>query len=156
MYKKHLYLIHYSDSPSYRKIYIGLLVRCHLCPIWSPVLSLNLTIVLYICISFATVMSEPALKRFPISHVRNLMSIFFSLGRLSREFVHVRGPLWHFVIRVFLRRRVVSPKPKLNDHPLSAVATAYWIYPQLPSISGGRLLHPQTEDAPYRGDKGPI
>jgi hypothetical protein len=24
-----------------------------------------------------------------------------------------------------------------------------------PSISGGRLLHLQPEDVPYRGDKGP-
>jgi len=27
------------------------------------------------------------------------------------------------------------------------------IYSQLPSISGGRLLHPQPEDAPCRGDR---
>jgi hypothetical protein len=27
---------------------------------------------------------------------------------------------------------------------------------QLPSIYGGRLLHPQSEDAPGRSDRGPI
>jgi len=29
------------------------------------------------------------------------------------------------------------PTPKLEDHPLSASATAYWIYSQLPSVYGG-------------------
>jgi hypothetical protein len=33
--------------------------------------------------------------------------------------------------------------------------TAYSIYLQLPSISGGHLLHLQPEDAPCHGDKGP-
>jgi hypothetical protein len=40
---KNLYLIHDSDSPSRRKMFIGLLVQYHLCPIWPPVLPLNLT-----------------------------------------------------------------------------------------------------------------
>jgi hypothetical protein len=43
--------------------------------------------------------------------------------------------------------------PKLEDHPLSAVRDCLFIYSQLPSKSGGRLLHPQSEDAPCRGDK---
>jgi hypothetical protein len=49
------------------------------------------------------------------------------------------------------------PTPKLEDHPLSAVRDCLLniLYSQLPSISGGRLLHPQPEDAPCRGDKGP-
>jgi len=34
-------------------------------------------------------------------------------------------------------------------------AAAYSIYSQLPYISGGRLLHPQPEDAPYRGHRDP-
>jgi hypothetical protein len=46
------------------------------------------------------------------------------------------------------------PTPKLDDHPLSVVHD-YLIYSQLPSISSGRLFHPQPEDAPCRGDKGP-
>jgi hypothetical protein len=33
--------------------------------------------------------------------------------------------------------------------------TAYSVYSQLPSKTGGHLLHPQHEDAPCRGDKGP-
>jgi hypothetical protein len=42
---------------------------------------------------FVTVMREPALYRLLTFHVPNLMSIFFSLGRLSKESVQVRGPL---------------------------------------------------------------
>jgi hypothetical protein len=39
--------------------------------------------------------------------------------------------------------------------PFLPPATAYWMYSQLPSISGGRLLHQQLEDAPRRGEWGP-
>jgi hypothetical protein len=35
-------------------------------------------------------------------------------------------------------------------------ATAYSIYSQLPSITGGRLLYPQPEDAQCSGDKGTL
>jgi hypothetical protein len=41
------------------------------------------------------------------------MSIFFSLGRLCRESVQVRGPLWHFVKNLFLGRGVVYARPNL-------------------------------------------
>jgi hypothetical protein len=40
--------------------------------------------------------------------------------------------------------------PSWITTPCRLSATAYSIYPQLPSISGGRLLHPQPEDAPRR------
>jgi hypothetical protein len=43
------------------------------------------------------------------------------------------------------------PTPKLEDHPCRLSATAYSIYSRLPSISGGHLLHPQPEDAPWDG-----
>jgi len=42
------------------------------------------------------------------------------------------------------------------DHPLSAVCDAHSIYPQLTSMSGGCLLHPQPEDAPCHGDRDPL
>jgi hypothetical protein len=47
------------------------------------------------------------------------------------------------------------PTPKLEDHTLSAIRDCYSVYSQLPSKTGGRLLHPQPEDAPCRGDNGP-
>jgi hypothetical protein len=52
------------------------------------------------------------------------MSIFFSLGRLFKESVQVRGRLWHFVTSLFLYgEKLLAPRPtsKLKDHPLSAV-----------------------------------
>jgi hypothetical protein len=48
---------------------------------------------------------------------------------------------------------VPRPTPKLEDYPLSPVRDC--IDSQLPSKTGGFLLHPQPEDAPCRGDKGP-
>jgi hypothetical protein len=44
------------------------------------------------------------------------------------------------------------PSPKLKDRPFRLSTTAYSIYSQLPSVSGGRLLYPQPENAPCRGD----
>jgi hypothetical protein len=46
------------------------------------------------------------------------------------------------------------PTSKLQDPLLSAVATAYLTYLQLPYISEGRL-RPPPEDVPNLGDKGP-
>jgi hypothetical protein len=41
---------------------------------------------------------------------------------------------------IFYGEELLAPRPtpKLEDHPLSASATAYTMYSQLPSISGGR------------------
>jgi hypothetical protein len=44
--KKNLCLILDSYSSFYRKMHIRLLVWCHLCPIWLPLLPLNLTFIL--------------------------------------------------------------------------------------------------------------
>jgi hypothetical protein len=47
--------------------------------------------------------------------------------------------------------------PSWRTTPCRLSATAYSIYLQLSSISGGLLLHPQPpEDVPCSGDKGPI
>ncbi|XP_069668946.1 dynein axonemal heavy chain 6 isoform X3 [Periplaneta americana] len=48
---------------------------------------------------------------------------------------------------------IQPPSWRTTPHRLSA--TAYSIYSQLPSISGGRLLDPQPEDSPCRGDRDP-
>jgi hypothetical protein len=50
---------------------------------------------------------------------------------------------------VFLQWGVVSPQsnPQAQEPPLSRLSvTAHSIYSQLPSISGGLLLHPQPKD----------
>jgi hypothetical protein len=44
------------------------------------------------------------------SYVR-FKSIFLTSGRLCNGFFQGRGPLWHFVTSLFLRRGVVSPMP---------------------------------------------
>jgi hypothetical protein len=72
----------------------------------------------YFYISFATVMSEPGLYRLLAFHVPNLISIFLSLGRLSKEsFVTFRNKL------MFYGEDLLPPRPtsKLGDQPLSAV-----------------------------------
>jgi hypothetical protein len=46
------------------------------------------------------------------------------------------------------------PSPMLEVHPLFTVHTAYSIYSQLPSISGGHLLHLQPKDMPSHCDRG--
>jgi hypothetical protein len=82
--------------------------------------------------SHAIVMSEPALHIHRTFHVTNLISIFLSLGRLSKESVHVRRHSWHFVTKLFLRREMLSQSWRITPWRLSA--TAYSIYSQLPSI----------------------
>jgi hypothetical protein len=68
-----------------------------------------------------------------------------------RTFVTLRNALL-FRVRSF----IPTPNPpswRITPWPLPA--TAYSIYLQLPSKTGGSLLHPQPEDAPCRGDKWP-
>jgi hypothetical protein len=55
---------------------------------------------------------------------------------------------------LFLWWGVVSP-PGWRATPCRLSASAYSTYSQLHFISRSRLLHPQTEVAPCRGDKGP-
>jgi hypothetical protein len=47
-----------------------------------------------------------------------------------------------------------SSSSQPEDHPLSLVPAASSRYLQLPFVAGGRFLHPQPEDAPFRSDKG--
>jgi len=45
------------------------------------------------------------------------------------------------------------PIPKLVDHPLSSIRDCILNIFAATVMSGGRLLHPQPEDAPWRGDR---
>jgi hypothetical protein len=149
--KKILYLIHDSHSTFHRKMYINLLGSVSLLSHLTP--STPTKSNLYFNIYFETVVSEPALYRLLIFHVPNLMSIFLSLGRLSKESAQVRGPLCHFVRSLFFTVRSCyfhAQLPSRRTTSCRLPATAYSIYLQLPSISGGRLLHPQAEDPPCR------
>jgi hypothetical protein len=71
------------------------------------------------------------------------------LGRLCKESIQVRNFLWSFVTNLFLWWGVVSPTPKLEDHPLSAVrdclfnifaATLHTWRPSPPSATWGRAM----------------
>jgi hypothetical protein len=57
----------------------------------------------------------------------------------------------------FLRWGVVSPtpNPKLEHHPLSAVRDCLFNIFAATLRTRRTSLHPQPEDSPYRGDKGP-
>jgi hypothetical protein len=78
------------------------------------------------------------------------------ISRLSKESVVVGGPFWHFVTKVFYGEALIvhAQPPRWGTTTCWLSATAYSIYSQLPSISGGRFLYPQSENAPCSGDKG--
>jgi hypothetical protein len=88
--------------------------------------------------------------------VPNLMSFFQCLGR-SKESVQVRGALKHFVTKNFYGEELSAPRqtPKLEDHPLSAVRDCLFNIFAATLRTRRTSLHPQPEDAPCRGDKGP-
>jgi hypothetical protein len=107
-------------------------------------------------------MSEPALYTVLTFHVPNLMSFFLSLGRLSKESVEVRGPLWHFVTSLFLWRGVVSPTPNLQAGGLPLV-NCPWLFIQyicsyppyleaIPSIRNVRTRHAVVTKDPLNMD----
>jgi hypothetical protein len=94
-----------------------------------------------------------------IFQVPNLIYVFFRLGRLSKE--SIQGPKLLVIFRnklilftVSCQPHVQPPPPRWRATHCRLSASAFSIYSQPPSISGGRLLHPQPEDAPCRGDKG--
>jgi hypothetical protein len=62
---------------------------------------------------------ERTCLRYRTFHVPNLIFVFLSLGRLSKESIHVRRHLWHFVTKLFFTAR--SSNPKLEHNHLSAV-----------------------------------
>jgi hypothetical protein len=80
----------------------------------------------------------PALQRLLTFQVPNLMSFFGCLGR-AKESVQVRGALKHFVTMEISTARgwphAQSPSLRITSCRLSV--TAYLIYSQLSSVSGG-------------------
>jgi hypothetical protein len=138
----------FYHSLFHRKMFIHILVRCYLCPIW-PVLPLNLT---FIFIFFATVISNPALYILLTFYIPNLTYIFLSLCQLSKESMQVWGPLWHFIRSLFFHGEELlarCPTSNLEDHPLSAVcdcvlnifrATLHIWRLSHPSLAWGRAM----------------
>jgi hypothetical protein len=91
-----------------------------------------------------------------VSPRSNLTFFFHCLGR-TKESIQVRGALKHIATIIFLRWGVVAPRPtpKLEDHPLSAVRDWLFNIFAAPLRNWRTSLHPQPEDVPCRGDKGP-
>jgi hypothetical protein len=68
------------------------------------------------------------------------------------------GSLWHILTGLIFTMRNLIPHAQPSSWrttPCRVSVTAYSVYSQLPSVSGGRLLHSHLEDAPYRDDKRP-
>jgi hypothetical protein len=84
---------------------------------------------------------------FQISYPFPLSRTFQRIRPSSRPCVTFRGALFFY----FLWCGVFSPSPTRATTPYRLPATAYAVYSQLPSTSGGRLFHPQLDDAPCRG-----
>jgi hypothetical protein len=77
---------------------------------------------------------------------------------LSKESVQVRGALKHFAtITIFYGEGLLArrPTPKLEDYPLSAVPDCLFNIFAATLRTRRTSLHPQPEDAPCRGHKGP-
>ena len=79
---------------------------------------------LYLAISLAAAVSEPALYRLLKFHVPNLMSLFRCLGRTNVS-VQVRGFVCEYFVKSYVStgrsRYHLAQTPKLEEHPLSAV-----------------------------------
>jgi hypothetical protein len=129
-------------------MYNHLLANYHPPPLWPLVLPPDLSYTL----PLATVFSEPALYTLLIFYVPRVVPIFRYISR-STASVQIPGPVWHFIASWNFTVRsytLLSQSPSwITSCQLSA--TAYAIHSQLPSIDGGRLLHPQHENSPCRG-----
>jgi hypothetical protein len=82
----------------------------------------------------------------------------YILFHCAKESVHVRGALKHFVtIENFYGEGLLAPRPtpKLEDHPFLAVHDCLFNIFTATVRARRNSLHPQPEDAPCRGDKGP-
>jgi hypothetical protein len=112
---------------------------------------------LYLASSLETVFREPALYKLLTFQVPNLISIFHSLGRLSKESVQVRGSLEIFVTSFFYGAGLLTPRPtpKLEDHPLLSVRDCLFNTFAANLYRWRPFLHPQPEGAPCSGDREP-
>jgi hypothetical protein len=54
-------------------------------------------------------MSEPALYRLVTFYIPNLISIFLSIGQISKKSTQVRGPLWHFITNLLFTVTICQP-----------------------------------------------
>jgi hypothetical protein len=90
----------------------------------------------------------------PAKILSNLRTVFRCLRRSTGP-ITVRFSVFCNILS-FCCEELLAPRPtpKPGIHPLSVVRNILFnINAEPPSVSGGRLLHPQPEDAPCRGDR---
>jgi hypothetical protein len=131
------------------------IIRIILCPFSAPFSHLTsctpAKYSLYFPNSLATVFNEPALYRIQTFHVPNLISLYRCLGR-ARESVNFRGPYKYFPTNIYFFTvgggLLVQPPQAGGPPPVGCL---------LPLIQyiRSRILYPQPEDTPCRGEKGP-
>jgi hypothetical protein len=113
--------------------------------------------ILYLASSLETVIREPDLYKLLTFHNPNLISIFRTLGRLSKESVQVRG-LCNLFVTVFFPVRsfqIPYPTPELEGHPLFSVRDCLFNIFAANLHSWRPFLYPQSEVAPCCGDRDP-
>jgi hypothetical protein len=97
-------------------------------------------------------MSKPALYRLLTFHITNPISIFLSLGHLSKESFQVCGPFWHFVMHLFFTVRSCWPHAQTPSWrtPTPSPLTAFrdWLF----NIFAATLLiwRPSSPSATWR------
>jgi hypothetical protein len=85
------------------------------------------------------------------SHLFTLPRSFQRIRQILRPCVTFRNNLFYYGEKFLPHAQLQSWST--TPCPLSAIT--YSTYSQLPSISGGCLLHPQPKDAPCRGERDP-
>lgn len=132
-----------QHSHFYKRMYNYLLIQCHLCPIRSPVLPLNLT---YISLFLDTIFEKPDLYRLLKFQIPNLMPNVRWLEHF-KEPIQACGPKQHFATWHFYGRELLahSSTCELEGQPCWLFATVYSIYSQLPSALE-RITYPKISD----------
>jgi hypothetical protein len=102
----------------------------------------------YLASSLETVIREPALYKHLTFHVPNLISIFCSLGHLSKDSVQVWGLCKLFVTNLFFMVKGCYPTPNLEDHPLLFDRGCLFNIFAANLYTWRPFLHPQPKDAP--------
>jgi hypothetical protein len=90
---------------------------------------------------------------FPAKTLWNLRSVLRCLRR-SNRLITVRFSVFCNISFCSEKLLAARPTPKPGIHPLSVVRNILFnITAATPSVSGGRLLHQQPQNAPRRGDR---
>jgi hypothetical protein len=94
---------------------------------------------------------SPSWEANNFSACQEILRLFWKLKVHCR--LHKGPPIPRTCVTFRNELLVLVQPPSWRTIPYRMSATAHSIYSQLPSASGGRLLHPQPENRPCRGDK---